>query len=87
MQVVGKLREGVQLREVSTCLANRGPVVYELTPYEVLMEDIRMRRYSLKNPPVSAVHVGLGLCTVDNLFGCMLSLEEYLRCVTLLVTD
>ncbi|XP_055343975.1 protein spire homolog 1-like isoform X2 [Paramacrobiotus metropolitanus] len=49
MQVVGKLREGVQLRKVASLA--RAPIVYELTPYEMLMEDIRLRRYSLKNTP------------------------------------
>ncbi|XP_013411068.1 protein spire homolog 1 isoform X2 [Lingula anatina] len=45
MQVMKTLRKGVKLKEVEH--VNKPPVEYELTPYEILMEDIRSRRYTL----------------------------------------
>lgn len=44
VQVVRELRRGVQLKKV--CY-NRKPIEFELTPYEILMDDIRSRRYKL----------------------------------------
>ncbi|EDS35520.1 spire [Culex quinquefasciatus] len=38
MQVVDELRRGVRLKKIS---CSRTPIEYELTPYEILMEDIR----------------------------------------------
>jgi len=43
-QVIRELRHGVQLKKVHY---SRAPVEFELTPYEILMEDIRARRYTL----------------------------------------
>lgn len=40
MQVVDELRRGVRLKKIS---CSRTPIEYELTPYEILMEDIRSR--------------------------------------------
>ncbi|KAI8428292.1 hypothetical protein MSG28_002498 [Choristoneura fumiferana] len=45
MQVIGELRMGVKLKKV--CYS-RTPIEYEMTPYEILMDDIRSRRYTLK---------------------------------------
>ncbi|XP_046676232.1 protein spire-like [Homalodisca vitripennis] len=44
VQVIRELRHGVQLKKV--CYS-RTPIEYELTPYEILMDDIRSRRYKL----------------------------------------
>uniref|UniRef100_A0A0K8SDD1 KIND domain-containing protein n=1 Tax=Lygus hesperus TaxID=30085 RepID=A0A0K8SDD1_LYGHE len=44
VQVIRELRMGVQLKKV--CYT-RKPIEFELTPYEILMEDIRSRRYKL----------------------------------------
>ncbi len=44
MQVIRELRHGVKLKKV---VYSRTPIEYELTPYEILMEDIRSRRYKL----------------------------------------
>ncbi len=45
VQVIRDLRQGVKLKKVEFC---RGPPIeYELTPYEILMDDIRSRRYKL----------------------------------------
>ncbi|XP_073987981.1 spire type actin nucleation factor isoform X4 [Rhodnius prolixus] len=44
VQVIRELRRGVQLKKV--CYT-RKPIEYELTPYEILMDDIRSRRYKL----------------------------------------
>ena len=41
MQVMRQLRDGVKLKKVDYALA---PIEYSLTPYEMLMEDIRSRR-------------------------------------------
>ncbi|XP_048485369.1 protein spire isoform X2 [Plutella xylostella] len=45
MQVIGELRMGVKLKKVSY---SRTPIEYEMTPYEILMDDIRSRRYTLR---------------------------------------
>lgn len=44
MQVIRELRDGVKLKKV---VYTRTPIEYELTPYEILMEDIRSQRYKL----------------------------------------
>ncbi|XP_064599445.1 protein spire homolog 1-like [Liolophura sinensis] len=45
VQIMRELRHGVKLKKVEH--VHLPPVEYELTPYEVLMEDIRSRRYTL----------------------------------------
>ncbi|XP_058814922.1 protein spire isoform X2 [Topomyia yanbarensis] len=45
MQVVDELRRGVRLKKINF---SRTPIEYELTPYEILMEDIRCRKYNLR---------------------------------------
>lgn len=40
MQVVDELRRGIRLKK---CNYSRAPLEFELTPYEILMEDIRSR--------------------------------------------
>ncbi|XP_067007598.2 protein spire [Anabrus simplex] len=44
VQVIHELRHGVKLKKVAY---SRTPIEYELTPYEILMDDIRSRRYKL----------------------------------------
>jgi len=44
VQVIHELRNGVKLKKVNY---NRTPIEFELTPYEILMDDIRSRRYKL----------------------------------------
>ena len=39
-----QLREGVKLKKIDY---SKTPLEYTLTPYEMLMEDIRSRRYGL----------------------------------------
>lgn len=46
MQVIRELRQGVKLRKVERDL-NPHPIEFELTPYEMLLDDIRSRRYKL----------------------------------------
>ncbi|CAF4955676.1 unnamed protein product [Pieris macdunnoughi] len=53
MQVIGELRMGVKLKKVSH---SRTPIEYELTPYEILMDDIRSRRYTLRKVDSSIPH-------------------------------
>eukprot|EP00093_Oithona_nana_P001430 01430.XXX_3188_210_1 [CDS] Oithona nana genome sequencing. len=43
-QILKDMRDGVKLKKVDY---TKTPVEYELTPYEVLMEDIRNKRFSL----------------------------------------
>ncbi|XP_065200343.1 protein spire isoform X2 [Planococcus citri] len=50
MQVIRELRHGVKLKKV---VYSRTPIEYELTPYEILMEDIRSRRYKLNKVMVN----------------------------------
>ncbi|KRT80948.1 hypothetical protein AMK59_5318 [Oryctes borbonicus] len=45
VQVIQELRLGVKLKKVN---CSRAPIEYELTPYEILMNDIRSCRYSLR---------------------------------------
>ena len=52
IQIMRQLRRGVQLKKVETVSAGHS-VEYELTPYEILMEDIRSRRYTLNKVMVS----------------------------------
>ena len=44
MQCVRDLRQGVKLKKVDY---TKTPIEFELTPYEILMDDIRSRRYKL----------------------------------------
>ncbi|RZB40166.1 hypothetical protein BDFB_005521, partial [Asbolus verrucosus] len=45
VQVMGELRMGVKLKKVHY---SKAPIEYELTPYEILMKDIRSCRYNLR---------------------------------------
>lgn len=54
IQLIRELRRGVQLKKVDLRPHTRHEFVeYALTPYEMLMDDIRSRRYTLKRvtPP------------------------------------
>ena len=56
MQVLDELRQGVtKLRKVER--HTKMSVEYELTPYEILMEDIRQKKYTLKK--VSSILCGV----------------------------
>lgn len=48
VQVIHELRHGVKLKKVSSQCCQRTPIEFELTPYEILMDDIRSRRYKLR---------------------------------------
>ncbi|XP_038123246.1 protein spire homolog 1 isoform X1 [Cyprinodon tularosa] len=48
VQVMRDLREGVKLKKVQERQYNPLPIEYELTPYEMLMDDIRSKRYKLR---------------------------------------
>lgn len=50
MQVMKDLRTGIKLKQVNY---TKTPVEYELTPYEVLMDDIRSRKYTLNKVMVN----------------------------------
>ncbi|XP_042239909.1 protein spire homolog 1-like [Homarus americanus] len=50
MQVMWELRNGVKLKKFEY---SRGPIEYALTPYEMLMDDIRSRRYTLNKVMVN----------------------------------
>ncbi|XP_074593095.1 protein spire homolog 2-like [Brevipalpus obovatus] len=45
MQVIHELRNGVKLRKVD--LSEKPSIEFEMTPYEMLLDDIRSRRYKL----------------------------------------
>ncbi|XP_023563258.1 protein spire homolog 1 isoform X1 [Octodon degus] len=53
VQVMRDLRRGVKLKKVQERQYNPLPIEYQLTPYEMLMEDIRCRRYSLRRVMVN----------------------------------
>ena len=42
---MGDLRTGVKLKKVNL---TKTPIEFELTPYEILMDDIRTRNYKLR---------------------------------------
>ena len=44
IQTMQELRQGVKLKKTDY---TKTPIEYELTPYEMLMDDIRSRRYNL----------------------------------------
>uniref|UniRef100_A0A1A9WMD6 KIND domain-containing protein n=1 Tax=Glossina brevipalpis TaxID=37001 RepID=A0A1A9WMD6_9MUSC len=50
VQVIDELRRGVRLKKATY---ERAPIEYELTPYEILMEDIRSRKYQLRKVMVN----------------------------------
>lgn len=47
------LREGVKLKKVQERQYNPLPIEFQLTPYEMLMDDIRSKRYKLRKVMVS----------------------------------
>nr|XP_013998807.1 unnamed protein product [Salmo salar] len=49
MQVMGDLRNGVKLKKVQERQYSPLPIEFQLTPYEMLMDDIRFKRYKLRN--------------------------------------
>jgi hypothetical protein len=51
IQIMKELRTGVKLKKVQTKYEKRS-IEYELTPYEILMDDLRSRRYTLNKVPV-----------------------------------
>ncbi|XP_043792615.1 protein spire isoform X2 [Apis laboriosa] len=58
VQVIQELRKGVKLKKVEANLGSKSTsrgrgkgAEFELTPYEILMDDIRKRRYHLRKTP------------------------------------
>ncbi|EDV99255.1 GH13128 [Drosophila grimshawi] len=50
VQVIDELRRGVRLKKLNY---ERTPIEYELTPYEILMGDIRAKKYQLRKVMVN----------------------------------
>ncbi|XP_072768691.1 protein spire homolog 1-like isoform X2 [Nerophis lumbriciformis] len=55
VQVMRDLRHGVQLKKVQERQYNPLAIEYQLTPYEMLMDDIRLKRYKLRKVMVNGV--------------------------------
>lgn len=53
VQVMRDLRHGVKLKKVQERQYNPLPTEYQLTPYEMLMDDIRSKRYKLRKVMVN----------------------------------
>ncbi|XP_032079028.1 protein spire homolog 1 isoform X1 [Thamnophis elegans] len=53
IQVMRDLRNGVKLKKVQERQYNPLPIEYQLTPYEMLMDDIRSKRYTLRKVTVN----------------------------------
>ncbi|XP_068602993.1 protein spire homolog 1 [Brachionichthys hirsutus] len=53
VQVMGDLRDGVKLKKVQERQYNPLAIEYQLTPYEMLMDDIRSKRYKLRKVMVN----------------------------------
>uniref|UniRef100_A0A2K6D3L2 Spire type actin nucleation factor 1 n=1 Tax=Macaca nemestrina TaxID=9545 RepID=A0A2K6D3L2_MACNE len=51
--LTGDLRNGVKLKKVQERQYNPLPIEYQLTPYEMLMDDIRCKRYTLRKVMVN----------------------------------
>lgn len=58
------LRDGVMLKKVQERQYNPLPIEYQLTPYEMLMDDIRSKRYQLRKVMVSTVCNRINCLTV-----------------------
>ncbi len=56
VQVMRDLRHGVKLKKVQERQYNLLPIEFQFTPYEMLMDDIRSKRYKLRKVLVS-VHM------------------------------
>ena len=58
VQVMRDLRNGVKLKKVQERQYNPLPIEFQLTPYEMLMDDIRSKRYTLRKvlvrPPTTS---------------------------------
>lgn len=74
VQVMRDLRDGVKLKKVHERQYNPLPIEYQLTPYEMLMDDIRSQRYKLRKVMVGVQFLTSsgGLCHI------CFSLEEKL---------
>ena len=57
VQVIHELRSGVRLKKTEY---TRTPIEYELTPYEILMDDIRSKRYKLNKVSEREMAPGYG---------------------------
>ncbi|XP_076619062.1 spire type actin nucleation factor isoform X1 [Colletes latitarsis] len=64
VQVIQELRKGVKLKKVEANLGSKNTTrgrgkgaEFELTPYEILMDDIRERRYRLRKTPSPTPHL------------------------------
>ncbi|XP_063779500.1 protein spire homolog 1 isoform X5 [Pseudophryne corroboree] len=55
VQVMRDLRNGVKLKKVQERQYDLLPIEFELTPYEMLMDDIRFKRYTLRKVMVQGV--------------------------------
>ncbi|TRY84347.1 hypothetical protein DNTS_025445 [Danionella cerebrum] len=53
VQVMRDLRHGVKLKKVQERQYNPLPIEFQLTPYEMLMDDIRSKRYKLRKVMVN----------------------------------
>uniref|UniRef100_A0A671P5B9 Protein spire homolog 1 n=1 Tax=Sinocyclocheilus anshuiensis TaxID=1608454 RepID=A0A671P5B9_9TELE len=53
VQVMRDLRHGVKLKKVQERQYNLLPIEFQLTPYEMLMDDIRSKRYKLRKVMVN----------------------------------
>lgn len=60
VQLMRELRHGVKLKKVQEKQFNPLPTEYQLTPFEMLMQDIRARNYKLRKVMVSTA--GLPPC-------------------------
>lgn len=57
VQLMRELRHGVKLKKVQEKQFNPLPTEYQLTPFEMLMQDIRARNYKLRKVMVSVATV------------------------------
>lgn len=57
VQLMRELRHGVKLKKVQEKQFNPLPTEYQLTPFEMLMQDIRARNYKLRKVMVSAARL------------------------------
>ncbi|XP_036275238.1 centrosomal protein of 76 kDa isoform X8 [Pipistrellus kuhlii] len=68
VQVMRDLRNGVKLKKVQERQYNPLPIEYQLTPYEMLMDDIRSKRYTLRKVMEETLHKSASSSSVSPSF-------------------
>lgn len=69
VQLMRELRNGVKLKKVQQKQFDPLPTEYQLTPFEMLMQDIRARNYKLRKVMVRGTGTVPSLCAAQHSLG------------------